>query len=107
METGRTTGNAKRTTMTLTVAHELILSQIMNPTPETPPVADKFMKLVRYFTWFMLLSGTVGIIYAGGRFAWEKWQGGRLESPKMVAGALVGGVLITSAGTIMNSIIGT
>ncbi|MFI5776551.1 hypothetical protein [Nocardia sp. NPDC051570] len=93
--------------MILTVAHELFLAQIQNPTPETPPVADKLMKLVHYFTWFMLLSGTTGIMYAGGRFAWEKWSGGRMESPKMVAGALIGGVLITSAGTIMNSVIGS
>ncbi|MFF0490276.1 hypothetical protein ACWDSJ_36055 [Nocardia sp. NPDC003482] len=93
--------------MILTAAHELVLAQIGNPTPETPPVADKLMKLVRYFTWFMLLSGTVAIIYAGGRFAWEKWSGSQLDSPKMVAGALIGGVLATSAGTIMNSILGT
>ncbi|WP_068017034.1 hypothetical protein [Nocardia mexicana] len=92
--------------MILQAAHEIILAQVMNPTPETPPAADKILKLVRYFTWFVLLSGTTAIIYAGGKFAWEKWSGGKLESPKMVAGALIGGVLATSAGTIMNSILG-
>ncbi len=92
--------------MILQAAHEILLAQVMNPTPETPPAADKILKLVRYFTWFVLLSGTTAIIYAGGRFGWEKWSGGRLESPKMVAGALIGGVLATSAGTIMNSILG-
>ncbi|MGY4100789.1 hypothetical protein ACW2Q0_14725 [Nocardia sp. R16R-3T] len=83
------------------------LAQIQNPTPQAPPLSDKLLQLVRYLTWFALLSGIVSIIYAGGRFAWEKWSGSALQSPKMVAGALIGGVVATSAGTIMNSIIGT
>ena len=92
--------------MLLLAVHDIITAQVGNPTPETPPAADKLLTLVRYFTWFMLLSGTTAIIYAGGRFGWEKWSGGPLESPKMVAGALIGGVMATSAGTIMNSILG-
>ncbi|MBL1079873.1 hypothetical protein JK358_36300 [Nocardia sp. 2] len=89
------------------LAHDTVLAQISNPTPETPPVADKLMRLVRYFTWFVLLSGIMGITYAGGRFAWEKWSGGGLASPKMVAGAMIGGIIATSAGTIMNAAIGS
>jgi hypothetical protein len=91
--------------MILLAMHDVIVAQVGNPTPETPPAADKLLKLVRYFTWFMLLSGTSAIIFAGGRFAWEKWNGGPLESPKIVAGALVGGLVATSAGTLMNSIL--
>ncbi|RJO70043.1 hypothetical protein D5S18_29750 [Nocardia panacis] len=83
------------------------LAQIGNPTPQAPPLADKITQLVRYLTWFAILSGSVSIVYAGGRFAWEKWSGGGLQSPKMVAGAMAGGVVATSAGTIMNAIIGT
>ncbi|MEU4343165.1 hypothetical protein AB0H00_18120 [Nocardia sp. NPDC023852] len=81
------------------------LAQIGNPTPEAPPLSDKLLKFVRYLTWFALLSGIVSIIYAGGRFAWEKWTGGALQSPKMIAGAMLGGVVATSAGTIMNTIL--
>ena len=44
--------------MIMPAVHEVILAQISNPVPETPPLADKFMKLVHYFTWFMLLSGS-------------------------------------------------
>ncbi|MET8654444.1 MULTISPECIES: hypothetical protein [Nocardia] len=83
-----------------------VLAQIGNPSPEAPPVADKILQLVQYLTWFVLLSGIIAIVYAGGRFAWEKWSGGGLESPKMVAGAMIGGVVATSAGTIMNAVIG-
>ncbi|MQY17477.1 hypothetical protein [Nocardia macrotermitis] len=93
--------------MILTAVHELVLAQVSNPTPQAPPLAGKFMQLLHYCTWFALLSGTGAIIFAGGRFAWEKWGGGPLESPKMVAGALIGGVVATSAGTLMNSVLGS
>ncbi|GEM30211.1 hypothetical protein ATM97_20965 [Nocardia sp. MH4] len=81
------------------------LAQIGNPTPEAPPMSDKILQLVRYFTWFILLSGVIAITYAGGKFAWEKWTGGGLESPKMIAGAMIGGAVATSAGTIMNAML--
>ncbi|WP_028478729.1 hypothetical protein [Nocardia sp. CNY236] len=75
--------------------------------PEAPPGTDRLLTLVRWLQWFVMLSGVSAIIFAGGRFAWEKWHGGMLESPKMVVGALVGGIVATSAGTIMDQIIGT
>jgi hypothetical protein len=83
------------------------VAQIDNPTPQAPPISDKLMQMVRYLTWFAILSGIVSIIYAGGRFAWEKWSGSALQSPKMVAGAMIGGVVATSAGTIMNAVLGS
>ncbi|WP_330257288.1 hypothetical protein OG874_14280 [Nocardia sp. NBC_00565] len=92
--------------MILIALHETVLAQIGNPTPEAPPASDKILQMVRYLTWLVLLSGVCGITYAGGRFAWEKWNGGTLESPKMIAGGMIGGVIATSAGTIMNSVIG-
>jgi hypothetical protein len=95
-------------TILMTVADTFTtLAQLGNPTPEAPPISDKIMQLVRYLTWFAIRSGIISIIYAGGRFAWEKWNGGALQSPKMVAGAMIGGVVATSAGTIMNAVIGT
>ncbi|KAF0845713.1 hypothetical protein [Nocardia caishijiensis] len=81
------------------------LAQIGNPTPEAPPLSEKILQMVRYFTWFILLSGIIAITYAGGKFAWEKWTGGAMQSPRMVAGAMIGGVVATSGGTIMNAMI--
>jgi hypothetical protein len=76
-----------------------------NPTPEAPPGSQGLMKLVRWLMWFVMLSGVCGIVYSGGRFAWEKWNGSSMESPKMVVGALVGGIIATSAGSIMNAVL--
>ncbi|WP_280310401.1 hypothetical protein [Nocardia abscessus] len=86
--------------------HTIVLAQLDNYTPEAPPGTQGLTRLVRWLTWFVLLSGVSAIIFAGGRFAWEKWHGGMLESPKMVVGALIGGIVGTSAGSIMRAIIG-
>ncbi|MBF6302455.1 hypothetical protein IU459_33680 [Nocardia amamiensis] len=85
--------------------HTIVLAQTENFAPEAPPGTEGLKMLVRWLMWFVLLSGVSAIIFAGGRFAWEKWHGGMLESPKMVVGALIGGIVATSAGTIMNQII--
>lgn len=89
-----------------TAVEAFLMAQVEDPVPEAPPNSDKILQLLRYFTWFVILSGVTGIMYAGGKFAWEKWQGGPLASAKMVAGGMVGGVIATSAGTIMNALIG-
>lgn len=91
----------------LPVAHDMystVLAQFSNPTSETPPMADKMMQLFRYFTWFSQMSGIAAITYGGGRFAWDKWNG-IPASPKMIAGAMIGGATATSAGTIMNTVV--
>ncbi|MEV6279672.1 hypothetical protein [Nocardia sp. NPDC051832] len=89
----------------LCALQDTVLTQVVgNPAPEAPPLADKLMHLGKYFTWLVQLSGITAITYGGGRFAWEKWNGGNLQSPKMIAGAVTGGAVATSAGSIMNMV---
>ncbi|AFU01393.1 hypothetical protein O3I_017160 [Nocardia brasiliensis ATCC 700358] len=97
---------ATNVSMILAALHDTVLAEVSNPSPEAPPLADKLMQMGRYFTWLVQLSGITAITYGGGRFAWEKWSGGGLQSPKMIASAMAGGAVATSAGTIMNSVIG-
>ncbi|MCX5042504.1 hypothetical protein OG921_04870 [Aldersonia sp. NBC_00410] len=73
--------------------------------PEAPPGSNGFLRLIRWLMWAVLLAGVAALIFAGGKFGWEKYNGGTLESPKIVLGALVGGVIATAAGTIMNAVI--
>ncbi len=80
-------------------------TQITQISPEAPPGSNGLLKLMRWLMWVVLLAGIAGIIYGGGRFAWERWNGGALESPKIVIGALVGGVIATSAAAIMNAVV--
>lgn len=91
----------------LLAANDYLAQQIGNVTPEAPPGSNGLMRLVRWLMWIVMLSGITAIVYSGSKFAWEKWNGGALESPKMVVGALIGGIVATSAGTIMNTIITT
>lgn len=83
--------------------HALVMA-IDQITADVPPGSDKLLKLVRWLMWGVMLAGVAGIIYAGGKFAWEKWNGGALESPKIVVAALVGGIIATSASTLINTV---
>jgi hypothetical protein len=91
--------------MILETLHHATLLAVDNITPEAPPVASQITRLARWLMWFVLLSGVVGMMYAGGKFVWEKFNGGVLESPKMVAAAAIGGIVATSAGSIMNAVV--
>ncbi|MFB8004895.1 hypothetical protein [Nocardia sp. NPDC056000] len=81
-----------------------LLAQQVNITPEPPPGSQGLLKIVNWLSWFVMLAGIAALIYAGGKFAWERWHGGAVEAPKIVLGALVGGIIATSAGTIMTQI---
>jgi hypothetical protein len=76
-----------------------------NLTPEAPPGSNGLLKLVRWLMWLVFLAGMAAMIFAGGKFGWEKWSGVPLESPKMIAGAAIGGLIAASAGTIMNAVV--
>lgn len=80
-----------------------LLTQQIDITPTRPPGADKFTNLVGYLSWLVGLAGIAALIYAGGKFGWERWHGGAVESPKIILAALVGGIIATSAGAIMNA----
>lgn len=74
-------------------------------TPKAPPGSPGLISIVNWLAWLTMLAGIAALIYAGGKFGWERWHGGAVESPKIVLGALVGGIIATSAGGIMTEII--
>lgn len=80
-----------------------VLSQQITVNPTRPPGGEKLTNLVGYLSWLVMLAGIAALIYAGGKFGWERWHGGAVESPKIVFAALVGGIIATSAGAIMNA----
>lgn len=93
-------------TTTYTVAATLTgLAQEIRITPTTPPGAPQLINLVNYLSWIVMLAGIAALIYAGGKFGWERFHGGGIESPKIILGALVGGIIATSAGAIMNAVV--
>ena len=82
-----------------------VLAQGIELPPEPPPKAEKLLTLGRWASWVVMFAGVLALVYGGGKFGWEKFNGGSLESPKIIAGALVGGVVAASAGGIMASVV--
>ncbi|MGF6885936.1 hypothetical protein ABIA39_007551 [Nocardia sp. GAS34] len=74
-------------------------------TPSPPPGSSGLVHIVDWVAWLVTLAGIAALIYAGGKFAWERWHGGAVESPKIVLAALAGGILATSAGQIMQEVL--
>ncbi|MEV0766523.1 hypothetical protein [Nocardia sp. NPDC050435] len=76
-------------------------------TPENPPISESLYKLARWGLWFSLFGGAVAIVFGGGVFAWEKWNGGMVTSTRMISGALIGGIIASSSAAILNAVIPT
>lgn len=85
--------------------HAAVLAQVDDIKPIQPPGASGLVKIVGWLAWAVSIAGVAALVYAGGRFAWERYHGGALEAPKIVLGTLIGGVIATSAGPIMNAVI--
>lgn len=73
-------------------------------TPQAPPGSDRLLKVLNWLSWGAMIAGVAALIYAGGKFGWERMHGGAMESPKIVFYAVIGGVVMTSAGAIMGAV---
>ncbi|MEV6071822.1 hypothetical protein AB0L82_35235 [Nocardia sp. NPDC052001] len=73
--------------------------------PVPPPGSNGLLQIARYFKYLAFLGGLLGIIYGGGRFAFEKWNGGAVESPKIIAACLIGGVVIAAASPLLEAVV--
>lgn len=86
----------------LDVAH---LAIDFNITPQAMPGSSGFVKIVSWFLWAVTLACVAGLIYAGGKFAWEKWSSGSSDAAKHVVGSLVGAIIAGSANAILNAVV--
>lgn len=87
-----------------TVVDTTVLAIEFNPTPELPPGANGALKLLNFLLWAVFLACMAAIVYSGGKFAWERWNQGSAQAPKMLLGALGGAIIAGSANAILNSV---
>lgn len=74
-------------------------------TPKAPPGSNGLLLLASYGKWFAFLAALCGIVYGGGKFAVEKYNGGSIESPKIIAGCLIGGAVAAASGALLNAVV--
>lgn len=81
-----------------------LLAIDFSPTAEVPPGAAGLLKLLNWLMWGVMLACVAALVYSGGKFAWEKWNHGSTEAPKILVGALVGAIIAGSAGAILTAV---
>lgn len=78
-----------------------ILAQYGGP-PVPPPEVGRFETLMNIAKWFCIAAGVCALMFAGALFGYEKFFAhGDVQSPKKIAAATVGGVVVSAAGAIM------
>ena len=92
---------------TLAIQSVDMLAQVgdINITPKPPAGSNGILEILRIALWVVFIAGIGAIIVGGGWLAWEKFNGGVNNAPKVIVGALIGGVVATSASGLMNMVI--
>ena len=91
--------------MFLLAAHDAaVLAIEFNITPEVPPGSAGFLRILNWLLWGVLLACVAAIVLSGGKMAWEKWNQGATQAPKMLLGALAGAVIAGGANAILNAV---
>ncbi|MEV0773634.1 hypothetical protein [Nocardia salmonicida] len=74
-------------------------------TPKAPAGSNGLVEILRIGMWIVIFAGIGAIMVGGGLLGWEKMNGGVSVAPKIISGALIGGVIATSAGGLVNGVI--
>ncbi|WP_067694038.1 hypothetical protein [Nocardia jejuensis] len=82
-----------------------VVLAVENLDPVAPPGSGALRTIGSYIKYLAYFAALVGIVYGGGRFAVEKWNGGSVESPKIIAACLVGGAVIAVATPLLEAVI--
>jgi hypothetical protein len=87
-----------------TVTDTVLFAFEVEINPEAPPGAGGLLKLLNWLLWGVFLVCVAGVVFSGGKFAWEKWSSGSSDAMKQLVGSLVGVVISGSATQILNAV---
>lgn len=84
--------------------HLTILAQFDDVDPVAPPGEDRYQWLLGILKWFCMIGGVVAIMIGGAMAGYEKYfSHGEIQSPKKIAGAVIGGVVASTAGVLVSA----
>lgn len=83
-----------------------VLAQVnVDIQPKPPAGSNGILEILRILLWCVIIGGIAAITVGGGWLAWEKFNGGVNNAPKVIVGALIGGIVATVAGGLMNMVV--
>lgn len=69
--------------------------------PIAPPGASKLLRILGWMRWILTGAGIAGLMVAGAIFAWDRWDHGQVRAPKLIAGGVIGAIVIAIAPQIV------
>ena len=70
-------------------------------TPIAPPGSNGLIRFLGWARWIFTIFAVLALFVAGGKFGFERWSHGAVESPKMVAGVIAGCIVVGAAPQIV------
>ena len=86
-------------------AIDIVAQNIGPASPEAPPGAEKFTRLISWLMWGAVLASVAAGIVAGAMLGWQRYQGtGGGEAESKLAKVLIGAVVIAIIGGVVNAL---
>lgn len=84
----------------------LAQAQMPEMTPEAPPAAQGFLKLVNWLMWFVMLACLCGLIYAGSVIAWTKFHAtSHPYVTRNTVNTMIGALIASTAYNLMDAVV--
>lgn len=89
------------TLMLMHSAFDNVLAQAIDIPAVKPPGGDSLLQKLGWVRWVVTPAAVLALFIAGAKFGYEKWSHGQVESPKMVAGVIIGLIIVAAAPQIV------
>ncbi|WP_330255467.1 hypothetical protein OG874_13455 [Nocardia sp. NBC_00565] len=82
-----------------------ILAQVVNLPPETPPLSERFIALLGFFTWIHLLATLAGVVCVCAQVAWQRGRRTPVGYLTVLLRAALAAAVVVAAGVLLESTI--
>lgn len=84
--------------------HITYLAQFEDIDSVAPPGEERYRWLLGILKWFCMVAGVVAVLIGGAMAGYEKYfSHGEIQSPKKIGAAVIGGVVASTAGILMQT----
>ena len=80
-----------------------IIAQVVNLAPETPPLSERLIALLGFFTWLHLLATLAGVFCVCAQVAWQRGHRTPVGYLTVLLRAAIAAAVVVAAGVLLES----